>query len=176
VVLLGINLLKSTRFFDAKNRTFILWRVFTLNKTYRTVQKWTLHRNIFENVNTSNAIQSRDQLECNVRYGDSGTNQNRRRLGVCRLWLQPVNTQTSCQSLLRHSKQSEEIRKNTTASEYARLFHRGIFVTILGLHVPFVTSRDAWFARGRTIMAAFVCGVWRFRWNSAQAPWKTWHL
>lgn len=78
------------------------------------------------------AVTNMNEHECILRYGDSRTNQNERRLGVCRLRLQPVNIQTSCQSLLRHSKQSEDLRMNTTAPESAHMFYRGIFVTILG--------------------------------------------
>ena len=68
------------------------------------------------------AIEGRDQHECNLRYGGPRANQNRGRLGVCQLRLQRVNTQTSCQSLLRHSKQSEETRMKTTVDEFAHLF------------------------------------------------------
>lgn len=84
-------------------------------------QNLVLQTNIFKNINSVAAIQSRDKGECNLRYGGSRTNQNRGRLGVCQLRLQPVNTQTSCQSLLRHSKQSEETRVNTIAHESAHL-------------------------------------------------------
>lgn len=38
------------------------------------------------------------------------------------LRLQRVNTQTSCQSRLRHSKQSEETRVNAIVHEFAHLF------------------------------------------------------
>ena len=68
------------------------------------------------------AIDGRDQHECDLRYGGSRANQNRGRLGVCQLRLQRVNTQTSCQSFLRHSKQSEEIRVNAIVDEFAHLF------------------------------------------------------
>jgi len=68
------------------------------------------------------AIEDRDQLECNLRYGGLRANQNRGRLGVCQLRLQRVNTQTSCQSRLRHSKQSEETRVKTIIHECAHLF------------------------------------------------------
>lgn len=175
MVVLGIISWELTRVFNAKTVSFTLVRYFSLSTTYRTFKKWILPTNVFENVNT--IMHSKPwPTWMHSRYGDSPTNQNRRRLGVCKLRLQPVNIQTSCQSFLRHSKQSEELRINTIVTDSALLFQSGIFVTKLGLHVPFVTSKDAWFARGRTIMAAFVCGVWRFRWNSAQAPWKTWHL
>ena len=68
------------------------------------------------------AIEGRDHHECNLRYGGPRANQNRGRLGVCHLRLQRVNTQTSCQSLLRHSKQSEETRVKTITHEFAHLF------------------------------------------------------
>ena len=63
-----------------------------------------------------------------------------------RLRLQPVNIQTNCQSRLRQSKQSDAVRKNTTLSESALLLQSDSFVTIRGESVPFVTSKDAWFA------------------------------
>lgn len=65
-----------------------------------------------------------------------------------RLRLQPVNIQTNCQSRLRQSKQSDAVRKNTTLSESALLLQSDSFVTIRGEPVPFVTSKDAWFAGG----------------------------
>lgn len=68
------------------------------------------------------AVEGRDQHESNLRYGGSRANQNRGRLGVCQLRLQRVNTQTSCQSRLRHSKQSEETRVNAIVHEFAHLF------------------------------------------------------
>ena len=67
------------------------------------------------------ATEDRDQHECDLRYGGSRANQNRGRLGVCQLRLQRVNTQTSCQSRLRHSKQSEETRANAIVHEFAQL-------------------------------------------------------
>ena len=75
-----------------------------------------------ENITTITAIQIRDQHECNLRYGRTRTNENRGRLGVCQLQLQPVNIQTSCQSRLRHSKQSEKNRIGTILGESAHLF------------------------------------------------------
>lgn len=67
------------------------------------------------------AIEGRDQRECDLRYGGSRANQSRGRLGVCQLQLQRVNTQTSCQSRLRHSKQSEDSRVNAIIHEFAHL-------------------------------------------------------